>query len=84
MIRQALDKYMEENQIFETKLCKIGWWVLSLSDEDKKEVDALLHDTPMTGKEISEFLRTVGVKFSTETIRKHRMKECICQTPKMD
>mgnify|MGYP003333927826 FL=1 len=81
-IAEALAKYKEENVILPTKLCKVGWWVNELSDEDKLEVNSLFFDTPMTSKEITNFLKTIDVDFSSETVRKHRMKECICLQPK--
>jgi len=81
-IAEALAKYKEEHVILETKLCKVGWWMNELSEEDQKEVNALFFDTPMTSKEIMNFLKTISVDFSSETIRKHRMKECICLQPK--
>ena len=81
-IAEQLAKFREQNSIYDTKLCKVGWWLLELNEEDKKEATALLFDTPMTGKEISKFLSTIGIDFSVETIRKHRVGECICHQQK--
>lgn len=81
-LAEALAKYKEEHVILETKLCKVGWWINDLDEEDKKEVESLFFDTPMTSKEIMGFLKSINVDFSSETIRKHRMKECICLQPK--
>jgi methylase of polypeptide subunit release factors len=77
-IAEALAKYKEENEHLGAKLCKVGWWITELDEEDKKEVEALMFDTPLTSKEVMGFLNSINVIFSVETIRKHRMKECIC------
>lgn len=83
MLSEALAKYKEQYQITGLKYCKVGSWIRQLSEEDRTEADALMYDTPMTAKEVTHFLEQIGVVLSSETVRKHRMKECICDQTKL-
>ena len=78
MLAEALAQFKKQNNITPVKVCALGTWINSLSEEDREQANALMFDDPISNHKIHLFLKTLNVDLSTETIRKHRMKGCAC------
>jgi hypothetical protein len=78
MLAESLAEFKKQNNIKDVKTCLVGDWVSKLSEQDKKDAEALLFDDPISNHKLRLFFRGIGFVVAVETIRKHRMKGCAC------
>lgn len=72
------DLYAEAKSMNALKLCIVGQWASSLSEEDKKALDLAIEDDELSTKDLFMLLRRAGGTFGKTAVRDHRQGDCVC------
>jgi len=72
------DLYAEVKSAGYSKLCIVGQWASSLSEEDQKALDSAIEDDELSTKDLFMLLRRAGGTFGKTAVRDHRRGDCVC------
>lgn len=78
MLAEALKDY-KHTRATQVRLCIVGGWSSTLSEEDQASFKEALEDYSISARSLLTILNNVGASFSLEALRKHRNQECPCQ-----
>lgn len=71
------DLYAETKSAY-SKLCIVGQWANTLSEQDKAALDTALEDDELSTKDLFLLLRRAGGTFGKTAVRDHRRGDCVC------